>query len=174
MQQGLIHVYYGDGKGKTSAAIGLCIRAAGNGKKVYFAQFLKAAFSGEIEVLRRTNNITVGDLPLTLPFFFEMSKGEQDEYKRYAESVFSGCENAEKSGNDVIVLDEILDAVDLEIIPLQRLLDFLNGKGEHTEIILTGHNANKEIKDAADYVSLISAEKHPYTKGVSARRGIEY
>ncbi|MCL2675320.1 MAG: cob(I)yrinic acid a,c-diamide adenosyltransferase [Firmicutes bacterium] len=174
MTNGLIHVYHGDGKGKTTAAVGLAVRALGAGLRVHLTQFLKTDASNELKTLKTLKNFSLGDAPAKLPFYFQMNEQEKENYKKYAQSLFSAVENIAASGGaDVIILDEILDAVSLGIIPETDLIRFLQNKSG-VEVILTGHSASEQILKTADYISKVSAEKHPFEKGVRARKGIEF
>ena len=95
MQKGLIHVYYGDGKGKTTAAIGLGIRACGNDMKVHLVQFLKANDSCELVTLRKIRNFSLGDAPCSLPFWFNMNERQKSDYRRYAAQLFEAAVKTE-------------------------------------------------------------------------------
>lgn len=139
MQKGLIHVYYGDGKGKTTAAIGLGIRACGNDMKVHLVQFLKANDSCELVTLRKIGNFSLGDAPCSLPFWFNMNERQKSDYRRYAAQLFEAA--VKKAASlDVLILDEVLDAVNMEVLPEKSLLDFLDNKPEKLEVVLTGHS----------------------------------
>ena len=144
MQKGLIHVYYGDGKGKTTAAIGLGIRACGNDMKVPLVQFLKANDSCELVTLRKIRNFSLGDAPCSLPFWFNMNERQKSDYRRYAAQLFEAAVKTAAS-LDVLILDEVLDAVNMEVLPEKSLLDFLDNKPEKLEVVLTGHSKRKSI-----------------------------
>lgn len=175
MQKGLVQIYYGDGKGKTTAAIGLGVRACGNDMKVHLVQFLKANDSCELVTLRKIENFSLGDAPCSLPFWFNMNERQKSDYRRYAAQLFdSAAEKAERGDIDVLILDEILDAVNIEALPEKSLLDFLDRKPEKLEVVLTGHSVPRAVEDRADYISYIKAEKHPFEHGQPARRGIEF
>lgn len=171
MEKGLLHMYYGDGKGKTSAAIGLGIRACGQEKSVSMARFLKGETSGELAVLKHIPNFSVIPGPKSVKFFAGMSEQEKAAYREQADRMW---QEAISSNCDVLILDELLDAVDLEILSLADVLAFLHNKPESMEVILTGHTLMMELLLQADYATEMKKLKHPYEKGVSARRGIEY
>ena len=173
VEKGFIHVYYGDGKGKTSSAIGLAIRSAGAGLKVYFGRFLKDSNSSELSVLKEISNITLSDIPPKLPFYFTMSQKEKEDYKKYAHQLLKSL--IERfSYFDVVILDEFLDAVTLGIFTEEEIEDFLKFKPSNVELVLTGHELISVLKEKADYLSYIKCERHPYFDGISARKGIEY
>ena len=173
MQKGLIHIYYGDGKGKTSSAIGLSIRAAGAGLKVFITRFLKDAQSSELSVLKKVDGITLGDTPISLPFYFTMNQKQKLEYRTYAQSLLRRAYE-EMKRQDVIVLDEFLDAVDLGIISVSEAVEFIKARPQNIELVMTGHTLISELESLAYYVSHIVAEKHPFTEGMAARKGIEF
>ena len=173
MEKGFVHIYYGDGKGKTSAAIGLIVRAVGAGMKVFLARFLKDDNSCELSVLKTLNGVTLGDCPHELPFWFVMKEEEKQSYRQYATALFKRAQ-IESSSNDVVVLDEFLDAVELGIVDKQKALDFVASFPKNTELVLTGHSIPDGFEQLAHYVSFVKAQKHPYQEGVLARRGIEY
>ncbi len=172
--RGLIHIYCGDGKGKTTAAAGLAIRCAGGGGKVLFYQFLKDGTSGEINVLKSLDNVEVVDGYRSSKFSFNMT----DEEKRLAaegyEKDFEYIANrVSKKHFDVLVLDEILHGINLKYLSLERVLEFLINKPEGLEVIMTGRNPDKKLIDISDYVSEIVKVKHPFDKGIVARKYIE-
>jgi cob(I)alamin adenosyltransferase len=169
MKKGYIQVYTGSGKGKTTAAVGLAIRAAGAGLKVCFCQFLKGRKSSEINILETLKNITLirsGDKS----FVFSTKKGD----KRKAENCFKKVSLLILQGNcDVVILDEINNAIALNLIDIDELINLLKNKPDHMEIILTGRNAPKKIIQLADLVTRMTPVKHYYHKGIPARLGIE-
>jgi len=175
MKNGMIHVYIGDGKGKTTAAMGLGIRAAGSGSKVHLTQFLKDGNSNELKCLRLLENFSLSDAPKSLPFCFQMTDDEKKRYKEYAATLFNEAKQLVKRGEvQLVILDEVLDAVLLNIISENDLICLLNERADDVEIVLTGRQASDRILEIADYVSKMQKEKHPYDKGVMAREGIEW
>lgn len=176
LKNGMIHIYTGDGKGKTTAAVGLAVRAAGYGKKIYFLQFLKGRSSGEIESLKKFPCITVKRVNSgQKKFFYEMTPEEKavlaEECKK-AWDLF--CEEVLKSDYEIIILDEIMALFNNKIFEPELLIDFLNKRKENQEIILTGRDAPQELYETADYVTEMKMIKHPYEKGIGARKGIEF
>lgn len=169
----MVQLYYGFGKGKTSAAAGAAVRAAGNGMRVIFAQFFKDGKSGEIKVLRDIPGITVvlpkSDYKL-LENMTDMRKKEIfEDYTKFFRSVFE-----RENDCDMIILDEALDAYTGGFIDRELFLSCIKSCHDKLEIIVTGHAKSDDIADAADYVTEFTAVRHPYEKGVKARRGIEY
>lgn len=169
----MIHLYYGDGKGKTTAACGLAVRAAGSGMRVLFVQFFKNGKSSEIAVLEAVPNITV-KIPETC---FGRFKKLTDEQKRELSAVYAETlgEVIFEAGNyDLIVLDESVSTYGHGMFGQADLVGFLRAEGEKREIVLTGRNPAPELLDAADYATEMRKEKHPYDRGIHARRGIEF
>ena len=173
MKKGLVQAYYGDGKGKTTAVIGLAVRAAGAGFKVFFQQFLKTNDSSELGVLKNVGNIKVGDAPAVLPFYFMMNDKQKEQYNRYAASLLKNAA-ASASEYDLIVLDEILDCLALGIISEKTLSEFIAARPQGLELALTGHSIGDKLSELCDYVTEVKAIKHPFEKGQAARKGIEF
>ena len=160
----MIHVYYGDGKGKTSAALGLALRACGAGKSVAFYSFLKDNNSSE----RLTKcDIQFYQNPDKLPFLFSMTQQEKDAYAKWAKQA---AESAFSCDKDVIVLDEFLDVLTLLGEEFVKNLRFSPDK----EYVITGHSKCEAVWDKADYITFMRKERHPYDLDVPARRGIEF
>ena len=173
MEKGLIQVYTGDGKGKTSAALGLALRAVGHGLKVLIIQFMKGNFKyGELESARKLSPyLTI--IPMGRETFVSKSHPDPAD-SQHAQEGFSLARKAiENREFDIVILDEINMAVDYGLIPLSDLLQLIDSKPESVELILTGRNAKPEIMDKADLVTEMVDRKHYYDKGISARKGIE-
>lgn len=171
---GLIHIYCGDGKGKTTAAAGLAIRCAGGGGKVFFYQFLKDGTSGEIETLKSINEIFVAKAYPLAKFSFQMNEEEKEAarifYEKELDDIIEIVSNQEYQ---LCVLDEVLHAVNLGFISLDKLVTFLKNKPEMLEVVLTGRNPKDELCELADYITEMNKVKHPFDKGIGARRLIE-
>lgn len=171
----MIHIYFGDGKGKTTAATGLAVRAAGAGMRVLFTQFLKSGISGERAVLQGIDHITLTPCPQNIPFTFQMEPEEFDRYQKEYRDLLAYCFSEEaEAGYDMIVLDEVFSLVDCGMLPKKALLSFLRGAPAGREFVLTGHKVAPEFIGLCDYASEIKKISHPYDKGAAARRGIEY
>ncbi len=167
----MIHIYTGDGKGKTTAACGLALRAAGCGKNVLVVQFLKDGTSGEICAFGKFNNITVMSSK-TKGFLWDVTEKEKEEAKETHEKLFKIAVEQAKDF-DVVIFDEILGAISAEMIDETAVVEFLK-TGPEPEIVLTGRGASEKLTELADYVSEIKCIKHPMEKGIPARKGIEY
>lgn len=175
MNKRLTHVYCGDGKGKTTAAAGLSIRAAGSGMKVVFLQFLKATESGEIEILRSLDNITVIRNEKNYGFFNRMT--EEDKLavvKLHNDNLKSAWELVESEHYDMLVLDEVCAAYNYNLIDRQLVEKLIKEKKGNLELVLTGRDPAPVFLEYADYVSEVKKIKHPYDRKITARKGIEY
>ena len=168
---GKIHVYTGDGKGKTTAALGLSIRAAGAGLRVFIAQFIKADEYSEIKALKRFSDlITVEQFGLGGFIGGNPSSGDIEAAQKGIERV----KDIISSGKyDVVVLDEANIAVKYTLFSEQDLLDIMDAKPKDLELVITGRGASPRIIEKADLVTEMKAVKHYFQKGVEARLGIE-
>lgn len=164
----MIHIITGNGKGKTSAAAGMALRMCGRGKSVLFAQFLKGADSGEVTVLRSIPNITVMRLSRDYGFFKSMTAEEISAVKGEHNAILRAALEGEY---DMLILDELIPAMNNGLIDT-KLLDAVLSLDRET--VLTGREPAPELIERADYVSEIVKIKHPFDKGVAARRGVEF
>lgn len=170
---GLIHIYCGDGKGKTTAAIGLSVRCAGSGRKVLLVQFLKDGKSSEFTSLAHVPGIEVVPQTRTFGFSWTLTPEEKAEAGVYYTGLL---EEAFRRGADadLLVLDEVLGACATGMVEEERLLELLDGKRSGLEVVLTGRGPSQALQDRADYVTEMRMVRHPFERGISAREGIEY
>ena len=176
MKKGLIHFYYGNGKGKTTAALGLALRAAGCNKNVVIVQFLKDWRCGELQSLSYLPNVCVlrgkssgGN------FVFEMTDKEKEETKSiHNNNLKKALEIQKERQCELLVLDEVVDAYNLGLLDTALFEDLLENKPVELELILTGHELNEFVCEQADYVTNMQKIKHPFDAGVPARKGIEF
>lgn len=163
----MLHIYTGDGKGKTTAATGLLIRALGSGKKCGYCTFLKDGSSSELEVLKKLDKLIVFDSPEKMKFLWHMTEEEKEDLKKFY------CENMKKileSDLELLVLDEATDAVCAGILDEECIVEL----SQKAEVIVTGRGDCKKLFEIADYITEVKKIKHPFDKGVKARKGIEY
>lgn len=172
--RGMLHIYAGDGKGKTTAAIGLAVRMCGAGRRVLFAQFLKGRPTAELMPMHRLG-IEICRTEPVIKFIGEMDEQERLQCRDSCRQVFAAACSALKSGDyGLVVLDEVLDAISVKMLEETALLQALLARAANTEAVLTGRSPGGEICRMADYFSFIQAKKHPYERGISARYGVEY
>lgn len=173
MPKGLIHVYTGTGKGKTTASLGLALRALGHGWKVYMVQFMKSTGSyGEMSMVKALPGFTL--VQAGLPTWVKRGQPSEDDLKAAREGYRLAKEAVSSGDFQLVILDEINVAVDHGLVPVEEVLDLIQGKADFVELVLTGRYANEKILDLADYVTEVKMVKHPFQKGISAREGIEY
>jgi cob(I)alamin adenosyltransferase len=173
MKKGLVQVYTGNGKGKTTAALGLALRAVGHGMKVLVVQFMKGNVQyGELESAKKLSpNLTIKQVGRE-KFISKPNPDPKD--LQLAQEGFSIAKNAiQNKEYDIVILDEINLAIDYGLIPVNDLLQLIDSKPDSVELILTGRNVNREILQRADLVTEMVDRKHYYDKGVPAREGIE-
>lgn len=171
---GLIHLYVGDGKGKTTAAAGLAMRALGCGKQVLFGQFLKGRPTGEIASLAQLG-AKILRAKSGEKFIFQLSPEEKAESVRLHTQALAEIGEEIASGRfDLVILDEVVDAVNSGVVPLEQLTALLDHRPDTVEVVLTGRNPPEEIVKRSDYYTEFVCRKHPYQRGVPAREGIEY
>ncbi|MCH4179158.1 MAG: cob(I)yrinic acid a,c-diamide adenosyltransferase [Megasphaera sp.] len=174
MDTGLIHIYCGDGKGKTTAALGLAIRCAGRGGRIIFAQFLKNRDTGELYSLAKFDNIKIIRSTGLMKFTFQMTASELAKTRDAQIQLFHRiAEQCHIDQPDMIVLDEIIGTIGLGLLPEHEVISFLQNKPRNLEVIMTGRNPSQPLIDTADYVSEIIKRKHPFDRGIGARIGIE-
>lgn len=173
-EKGLIHVYHGDGKGKTTCGMGLCVRAAGAGKKVLIYQFLKSEKSSERSIMAQIPGITLKEGKQSVKFVFQMTEEEKaEERKYYTEKFKEICKEVVEGDYDLLYMDEVLHVINQGMVDEELVLDFLKNKPEKLEVVMNGYNPSPAICEAADYISFIQKQKHPFDKGIPARVGIE-
>ena len=170
MDKGLVHLYCGDGKGKTTAAMGLALRALGQGMRVVVVQFLKNGTSGELEPLKKLGAAVYSGRP-GAKFTFQMNAEEKAQAKkennaRLAEALQQPC--------DLLILDEICAARNSGMVDEALAKQAVLERPQHREVVLTGRNPETWMAEAADYITEMQPRRHPYEQGISARKGIEF
>jgi len=168
---GYIHLYTGNGKGKTTAALGLALRAAGAGKSVFIAQFVKGMFYSEQNALKRFPEISLKQYGLDC---FIVNKPTQNDIAAARKGLEKVSEIILKDKYDMLIVDEICIALHYHLFELDEVIALLNAKPAAMEIVMTGRYAPPELYEAADLVSEMKEIKHYYNKGIEARKGIEF
>ncbi len=167
------HLYYGNGKGKTTAATGLSLRAAGSGMKVVYCQFLKNGMSGELKILSATDNIEILYVKENFGFTWTMTPRQKQRAKVAYTGLFLSAVKAAKEA-EMLVLDEIVDAVTSGLVDNGVFTNNINMLKGIVEIVMTGHNPPQSFLDFADYVTEMRKVRHPFDDDLPARKGIEY
>ena len=169
---GLIHLYCGDGKGKTTAAVGLAVRASGAGKRVIFTQFFKDGSTSEVESLKLLGIRTI-HAQTVKGFYRSMTPEQREQAREDYTALFRQVAAAGKDA-DLLILDEIVSACNRGVVPETLVTDFLRSKPAQLEVVLTGRNPSPALMELADYITEMRKLRHPYDRGVAARRGIEF
>ena len=170
---GLIHLYCGDGKGKTTAAVGLAVRASGAGKQVVFTQFFKDGSSSEVESLKRLPGIRTMHAQTVRGFYRSMNEQQRQQARQDYTALFRQVTDAAKDA-DLLILDEIVSACNRGVVPEKLVTDFLRSKPQQLEVVLTGREPSPALTVLADYITEMRKLRHPYDRCVAARRGIEF
>lgn len=176
MEKAKVHIYCGDGKGKTTAAIGLSVRSCGRGWPVVLSQFLKGSTSGELNVLRTLPNYHYIPAPTTTcKFIFQMTEQEKADYGHQVRRHFADTvEAVEKYHAKLLVLDEVLDAVAMGMLSDEELADFLRNRPADLEVVMTGRAPTPCTDPLADYITRMQKVRHPFDQGLNARQGVEF
>jgi cob(I)alamin adenosyltransferase len=170
MAKGLIHIYTGDGKGKTTAALGLALRACGHGLKVILIQFIKGSIAGEHTFTLEHESFKI--LKLNNDDCFKKPKQQQKEEAGEMLNISTRILTGQEY--DIVILDEIFIAYNMRLITLDEIINLMDIKPSHMELIMTGRMAPAEAIERADLVTEMKMVKHPYSRGIKARPGIEY
>ena len=174
MEKGLIHIYHGDGKGKTTAAVGLAVRAAGAGMRVVFVQFMKDGTSAELNVLKRIDGIEVHAVQNIYGFTWNMRDDDRMQLRMQNDKCIKAMiKMAKEELHQMIVVDEMLSAYQGGFVDKSAVLELMQLCKGSIELVFTGRNPAKELLDRADYITEMKKERHPYEKGITARVGIE-
>lgn len=171
----MVHLYTGNGQGKTSAAAGMAIRALGHGQSVLYVQFMKDGTSGEYLGLQQLAGISCMHSPALDGFTYAMAPDElhraHEAFGAFARSLSI---HLSEHRYDLVILDELETATSLELLDAETALQLLNAASCKAETIVTGHGKSKWIVDACDYITEMVSVRHPYDTGITARPGVEY
>ncbi|MCK5235506.1 MAG: cob(I)yrinic acid a,c-diamide adenosyltransferase [Deltaproteobacteria bacterium] len=176
MNKALVHIYTGEGKGKTTASVGLAVRAVGSGKRILFVQFFKpeSDFSGEKDVLRKLNGVKVVRSEFRHPFFTG-GKTDEEALKNSVSELFANTYEMAVSGDyDLVIMDELIGAVSGGYLSVDKVIELIDKRPEDVELVMTGRDAPVELTKRADYVTEMLKIKHPFDEGQKARKGIEF
>lgn len=185
MKNGLMHIYCGDGKGKTTAAIGLAIRAAGAGQSVTFCQFMKGNASSELQILKDIPNIQIIRSDREYPFYQQMTETEKREitaiHNRIIQELIARNQRQAikkrsqmNTPSDMIILDELTYPILWDLIDKEAVKELVHICKEQVEIVITGRSPETWLMECADYITEMKKQKHPFDYGMTARLGIEY
>ena len=175
MSRGRIHLYCGEGKGKTTAAMGLAARAAGQGTPVIIVQFLKARTSAELKTLALSPHIHIVEGPEEVKFTFAMSEEEKAAFSAVYQRMFrQAAELCRREPVGLLVLDEAVGALDKGMLFWEETAKFLHSRPKGLEVVFTGRNPSPELMELADYITEMKKLRHPFDRGESARCGIEF
>ena len=169
----MIQIYCGDGKGKTTAALGLALRAAGAGKQVVFTQFFKDGSSSEIEPLAALPGVRVFHADTVRGFYRNMTPTQREQAGKDYTALFRQVTQAAQEA-DLLILDEIVSACNRGVVPEKLVTDFLQEKPARLEVVLTGRNPSAALLELADYITEMRKLRHPFDRGIGARKGIEF
>lgn len=174
--RGLVIVYTGNGKGKTTAALGLCIRAAGYDEKVCIIQFIKGSWKyGELDGIKRlAPNVELFQKGLGFVGIIDDKLDKSEHIKAAGEALDFADEKISSGGYDIVILDEINVAIHLGLINVEDVLKLIDNKPDLLDLVLTGRNAKEEIIARADLVTEMREIKHPFQKGIMAQQGIDF
>lgn len=171
----MLHVYHGDGKGKTTCAIGLAVRGAGAGMNILIIQFLKGSKTGELDSLAKIPNIKILRNSKDYGFINTMTKDQLDIVKNeHNANLTKAFKLTEEQKCDMLILDELTYVYDMNLIDKEKIDDLIKNASKNIEIVITGRNPDKLFLESADYVTEMKLQKHPFEKGISARKGIEF
>ncbi|MDR1264599.1 MAG: cob(I)yrinic acid a,c-diamide adenosyltransferase [Propionibacteriaceae bacterium] len=172
---GLVHLYTGDGKGKTTAAVGLAVRAAGRGRRVWLVQFLKGRFSGEVAGLARLPTVTTLRLSRDFGFYRDMSPEQRQAVRQEHDQLLARAAAALAAGDcQLLILDEIAAAWRHSLVAPDQVLSLLDDRPDEVEVVLTGREAPDELTRRADYITVMTKVRHPFDHGLPAREGVEW
>jgi cob(I)alamin adenosyltransferase len=172
---GLIHVYCGDGKGKTTCALGLALRAAGAKMNVVIIQFLKGSDTSELLPLKNIPQISVLRNTQDFGFVNSMTPQQLEEVKQmHNDNLNIALRLIETEKCDLLILDELTYVYNMKLINTEKIYSLIKNKPENLELVVTGRNPSRVFIDNADYITEMKALKHPFDKGIHARKGIEF
>lgn len=169
---GMVQVYTGDGKGKTTAALGLALRAAGHGLRVYIGQFMKGVRYGELAALANVPNIQIKQFGR--PQWVDPQGVTDEDIAMAQQALKDGTDALQSGGYDIVILDEINVAAAWGLLAVEQVVELIRSRPSNVELVLTGRCAPSQVLESADLITEMREIKHPYHKGVISRQGIEF
>lgn len=172
-EKGCVQVYTGDGKGKTTAALGLAMRACGHGARVVIIQFMKGwEFYGELEAVKLLPQVTI--IQTGRPDYVYRGQETEEDYAEARRGLRAALDLIEKNGCDMLILDEVNVALAFGLISLDELVSLIKKRPECMELVLTGRGAHERVLELADLITEMREIKHPYQEGICSRKAVEY
>lgn len=172
-EKGCVQIYTGDGKGKTTAALGLALRASGHGARVMIIQFMKGwKFYGELEAVKKLPLITI--VQTGRPDYVYRGRETEEDFAEARRGLNTAATLITEESCDMLILDEINVALDFGLIAIDDVIELIKKKPERMELVLTGRAADERLFEYADLITEMREIKHPYQKGLGARKAIEY
>ncbi|MCF0151577.1 MAG: cob(I)yrinic acid a,c-diamide adenosyltransferase [Firmicutes bacterium] len=171
---GMVHLYCGDGKGKTTAAVGLAVRFAGNGGPVVFSQYLKPGNSSELAVLRGLEQVSVLVCDEPFGFYKNMTDEVREKARASYSALFRRARDLALAQGGLLVLDELCAACRYGLVPKEEVLALLRQLPEDLEVVITGRDPDEALLQRADYITEMKKLRHPFDQGIYARKGVEY
>lgn len=173
LSKGFIHIYTGNGKGKTTAALGQALRAAGAGLKTYIAQFMKEYPYSELRSVKLLNEFITIEQFCGDEFVYKKQLPDELEIKKAIDGLNKAKIKMMSKDYDIIILDEAIVSIYFKLLTVEQIIDFINSKPADVELILTGRYCPEILIEKADLVTEMKEIKHYYSKGVTSRKGIE-
>lgn len=175
MKKGYVQIYTGNGKGKTTAALGLALRAAGHNFNVKIVQFLKGGVTGELNSVKKLDTVELLRVSDANKYVWKLSPQEKKDMQEKSLEMFDRIKTWFKNDEiDILILDEIMAAIKYDIVSIDDVLSLLDARPQTIEVIMTGRDVPQELFECAHLVSEIKNAKHYYNAGVKARKGIEF
>lgn len=173
LKKGYVHIYTGNGKGKTTAALGLALRAAGAGLKTYIAQFMKVYPYSELNILKLLSDYIIIEQFCGDEFVYKRQLPDENEIKKAVNGLNKAKTMMKSDEYDLIILDEVLVSIYFKLLTVEQLIEIINEKPVNVELILTGRYCPEILYEKADLITEMEEIKHYYSKGITSRKGIE-
>lgn len=173
LKKGYVHIYTGNGKGKTTAALGLALRAAGAGLKTYIAQFMKVYPYSELNSLKLLSDCIIIEQFCGDEFVYKRQLPDENEIKKAVNGLNKAKTMMKSDEYDLIILDEVLVSIYFKLLTVEQLIEIINEKPVNVELILTGRYCPEILYEKADLITEMKEIKHYYSKGITSRKGIE-